>query len=527
MVIVTAADSQYSTKQPAPAPGLIGALRRHWLVWLIVAVAIAFRLIDLGHLPGMQGDEAWYGLQARALLAGGQVEWRTPTGNVPGMIQIGSLALLHALFPPSLLLLRIPTLLSSLAAMAVVHAIGRRFLSPVSAVIALLMMASLPINIAYARFGWDPSHSGLLVLLAVYATWLNRRLLAAMTFALAMTNHPSAVFIAPFLTLSYLGIELARHDRRRAVTNMLSFAALLLLAIAFVMLLSPVTGQYLDAGKSLRRVFNPLAWTDFMLSLAALISGQTSYAMTTGQGFGGASPAISAVILAALIATAGGGLWLALRPKLDWPLLGVVGGWLVSLLLLYLVAGSWVMHPGLERFGLPMLPLTVLAMAAVLGWWSDRGGWGWLAQPLVAAAAAFLLAGFWFHYLSAGEHPRGRPGQGYWTAAEDPGATAFKAISRAAGANPKAAIVAEDWWIAAPIAYYASGSPLKVVKDGKSLDLDSSSPGGTYWVAYASGPLDRSLAGRPGLRLRQTITTNHPLNSLHIWWQAPAPTSNQ
>src|SRR4029453_14213726 len=313
MLIASAAVPHDMTKQP----GLIGRFRRNWPILLIVTVAVAFRLIDLGWLPGMQGDEAWYGLQARLLLAGDAVQWRTPTGNVPGLIQIGSLTLLHALFPPSLLLLRIPTLISSLTAMAVACSIGRRFLSPVSAVAALLLMAALPINIIYARFGWDPSHSGLLVLLAVYAAWANRRLLAAMTFALAMTNHPSAVFIAPFLTLSYLGFDLTRHKVRRAAANTLSFVTLLVFAIVFVMLLSPVTGQYLDAGKSFQRVFNPGAWGDFMVSLAELISGQTSYSMITGQGFGALLPAIDAFALAALLAIAVGGLWLALRPKVD------------------------------------------------------------------------------------------------------------------------------------------------------------------------------------------------------------------
>ena len=522
MVTLPAAELQNSINRPTAA-GLIGVFRRTWLVWLIVAAAVAFRLVDLGWLPGMQGDEAWYGLQARTLLAGGQVEWRTPTGNVPGMIQIGSLALLHALFAPSLLLLRIPTLLSSLAAMAVAYAVGRRFLSHASAVVALLLMAALPINIAYARFGWDPSHSGLLVLLAVYATWLNRRLLAAMIFALAMTNHPSAVFIAPFLTLSYLAFDLARHDGRRALTNTLSFAALLALAIAFVMLLSPVAGEYLDAGKSLRRILSPPAWTDFLVSLAELISGQTSFSMVMGQGFGAPLPAIDTAILAGLFATAAGGLWLALRPRPDWPLLGIVTGWLASLLLLYLIAGPWALHPGLERFGLPMMPLTALAVAAVLGRWSDRGRWGRLAQPLAAAAAVLLLAGFWSHYLSAGEHPVGRPSQGYWTAAKDPGATAYSLISSAAGPNPKAAIVAEDWWIAEPIAYYASGSQLKVVEAGKRPDFNPDFPGGAYWVVYAGGHLDQSLGRRTGFRLFRVIATNHPQNQLHIWWQPPSP----
>ena len=35
----------------------------------------------LGRLPGVNGDEAWYGVQVLRLLSGEAVDWRTPTGK--------------------------------------------------------------------------------------------------------------------------------------------------------------------------------------------------------------------------------------------------------------------------------------------------------------------------------------------------------------------------------------------------------------------------------------------------------------
>src|SRR5688572_23562479 len=180
-------------------------LRAYWPLWMIVALAIFLRLYEVHRLPGMQGDEAWYGLQARLLLSGAPIEWRTPTGNVPGMIHLWSLILLHSLFEPSLLLLRLPSILTSIAALLLAYAVGRRFFGQAAGMGSLVLMACLPVTIAYARLGWDPSHSPLLVLAAAYAAFAGRRLLGALLFALALANHPSAAFIAPFLTLGFFG----------------------------------------------------------------------------------------------------------------------------------------------------------------------------------------------------------------------------------------------------------------------------------------------------------------------------------
>lgn len=46
-----------------------------WLtlnVAVLLAVALVFRFWKLENLPGINGDEAWYGIQAQTLLEGGQ-----------------------------------------------------------------------------------------------------------------------------------------------------------------------------------------------------------------------------------------------------------------------------------------------------------------------------------------------------------------------------------------------------------------------------------------------------------------------
>ena len=47
----------------------------------MVGVAIGFRLWNLGSTPGINGDEAWIGVQAQLWLRGEAIAWKTPTGN--------------------------------------------------------------------------------------------------------------------------------------------------------------------------------------------------------------------------------------------------------------------------------------------------------------------------------------------------------------------------------------------------------------------------------------------------------------
>ena len=76
------------------------------LPWLVIAIAILFRVYALGRLPGINGDEAWYGVQAQHWVNGEMVTWRTPSGNLPGPLQLGGLLLLQSVFEPSFALLR-------------------------------------------------------------------------------------------------------------------------------------------------------------------------------------------------------------------------------------------------------------------------------------------------------------------------------------------------------------------------------------------------------------------------------------
>lgn len=209
-----------------------GALIAFGLIAVVVLIAVAFRFYELGRLPGLNGDEAWYGAKLNQWRAGEKVDWRTPTGNFPGPLHLGGLALLQNMLPPSFALLRLPAVLSSLGAMALAYALCRRFFDATAATIALVLMATLPATIVYARFGWDPSHSALVILAASYAALARRHIFSALAFALGIAVHPTNVFAAPFLLSIAIGVELEHGRSRTTVGRIVVYAAMLMASLS-------------------------------------------------------------------------------------------------------------------------------------------------------------------------------------------------------------------------------------------------------------------------------------------------------
>lgn len=521
-MVVTAVVGEDRSAQPnwSLRHALRSDLRRFWPLWMIVAIAVAMRLYGIGRMPGILGDEGWYGVQIQRLLAGTGGEWRTPTGNVPGVIHYGSLALLHSLFQPSALLLRLPALLSSLAALAIAYAIGRRFFGATTGIAAVALMACFPINISYARLGWDPSHTQLLVLFAAYAAFANLRILSALCFAFALANHPAAVFAAPFLTLAYFGLDVGKRPWRGAAGRTAIYAGLLALAIGFSLSLSPGAGHYIDVSASLARLGHPSAWADFARLFSRLLSGETVYDFFVGQSFGPAQAAIDLIVLVVLVVILTAGC-VALRREFHWPTAAVVAGWLAALFMLFVVAGPWALRPSLERFSIALVPLTALALAALLGRCFPGSRNLSYFQVLMASLTLPLLAGFWLSYLQPLDRGEGRPGTGLWTGLPGLNQEALDTIVARTG-TAKASVIAEDSWIYWPITYRAAGRPLSIIRAarGEVPIPRKGLQGGTYWIGYRDRMMDRELSGHGDIRLIRTIETADRGHALKIWWRA-------
>src|ERR1700730_14496009 len=68
---------------------------------LLFATSLWFRVIDLENIPGINGDEAWCGVQAIHCLAGENFKIWTPTGHILNPFFFGIELPLLLVFPPS------------------------------------------------------------------------------------------------------------------------------------------------------------------------------------------------------------------------------------------------------------------------------------------------------------------------------------------------------------------------------------------------------------------------------------------
>src|SRR3954469_24939036 len=79
----------------------------------VLVLAFLLRVIDLGHLPGLNGDEAWYGVQIQRLQASLPVVFRAPSGRLSTNIFLAALlAPLQLVTGPAIWVLRVPAVIA-------------------------------------------------------------------------------------------------------------------------------------------------------------------------------------------------------------------------------------------------------------------------------------------------------------------------------------------------------------------------------------------------------------------------------
>jgi hypothetical protein len=216
----------------------------------VLAAGVLFRVWRLDSLPGINGDEAWYGNQILGFLNHQPFEWRTPSGLPISPWHALTLTLAHLLWrDPSFWVLRIPSLTSGLALLLLTYPLMRRALGPDRALLSLLAVSSLPVLIAYSRLSWDPSHGSLLVLVALYFGLRRRLVPAAAAQLLAALTHPTFIFAAPVIVAPDVAARLAglRHappeERRRQLVCLAALVAgaAAVLGVVGVAVSGPVT----------------------------------------------------------------------------------------------------------------------------------------------------------------------------------------------------------------------------------------------------------------------------------------------
>ncbi len=458
----------------APEPRLTSRFRASYFrvvvaapVVCLLGVAVLLRVWQLGHVPGVNGDEAWSGVQAVRLVRGEPIAWRTPSGNLVNVFFLLPLAALHTVFAPSFALLRSVSVVSGIAALAVNWWLCRRVYDTRTAVISTVLLALLPINIAYSRFAWDASQTLLVTLLVMYLplVWIrcwpaSRGWLVggAAAFVAAAVVHPTNIFTAPLVATPILYARrrwiLARLRGTVASDRPIALAGLVLASALLTYL-----GWTLIPGL-VGRFSRPGEIFEFLGLYLRLLSGSTTYDFISGADSAGGPigriPLFCNVLMLLVALLAAGGWLQRMNREEDDVDRCLLAGWGLVTLGFALVAGSQSLAPHLERYGICLIAPAVLVLARGLGWWTapDRMQRRFAEAALVVVAGCFA-ASFSLAYFHVIHRTGGLSHRAFSTATVEPKQRAFERIVAERRADTETVVVARSWWLYWPLAYLA------------------------------------------------------------------------
>jgi hypothetical protein len=476
---------------------------------LLLLASFWLRAVGLGHLPGITGDEAWYGVQAERWLSGEPV-WRTPPGNLLNPFHTGVLILLQAVFEPAFWILRAPALLAGILLVPGCYWLLRGSLGGTSAAWVALLAGVTPIALAYARLGWDPSQLPLASLLVVATTLARRWKLAGGALLIACWVHPVAVFLLP--TVVVAGIADAwragreRGDSLRRSAAFLAAGTVLAVGVALV---APASGR-LNPARLLDRLADPGGALEFGVLWVQLLSGTSVTRYVVGE------PAASArlvhdLVVAGLVLSAVVGFAVFHR-RLDAVQRAFAVGSVASLVLFYLATGSGGIRPHVERYAVWSVVPALVCLA--LGWSpfarSDASRRTLTALLCVVGVAS--LSSYASGHLAELERTGGRSHRSFRTASVEPKRAALDLILASRPEGP-IHVLAEDWWSAWPIRYLALREARVSVEELPPDERAAAvwqralgTPG--FVVAFANRETGRLLAGEP--RLKRLATVDDP-----------------
>lgn len=457
-------------------------------------------MIKLGNVPGINGDEAWMGVQAvKALHGDTTLSLRTPTGNLLNWFFFVPQLAAHAIAAPSFGLLRLPAVLSGVLALPVNFLLCRMVFGVRTAWISTILLAVLPVNIAYSRFAWDSCQTVLattcVILPALQAVKEPRRRLrwlirGGLGFVASVLVHPTNVLVAPLLATSaiwgywpdlrrWFQLRLGQAGRRAI---MVAVAAGLVGTGFAVHSWEPRSERIANRLQVIRdKSSSPQQLAVFVKYFPRLFTGVTVYQYLAGSCADPVSlhllaesraepyrtdyaprPDVVGVLthdLAGLVVFLLAALAVVQRLRRQHALVDrcLVVGWGLTVLSFYLATEPRAILPHHERYAICLVAPTALLLARAAEWL--------LGGSVVAARAAttglllvawLALASFFGNYFAFIERTGGESHMTFRTAPVEPKAAALAHIRSQRPAGRPAWIVSQEWWSFYPLEYLTS-----------------------------------------------------------------------
>jgi hypothetical protein len=448
-------------------PGLAAAL-------ILFGISLTIRLLWLGRVPGLNGDEGWYGSQVVRMLHGRSWSAMTPS-RLPINPQLFCTEAGLLLFAePSGFVLRLPIAIWAIGGVALTYFLHRWVYDDrAEALLVSLVTACLPAHLAYARFCWDASFSVISVPLVLYATlriaegrgsvW-SWALLAGGSVLVVWTHATHAVFVASSLVV-LVGVWLRPwFDWARATAAQRRRAG----ALAGGLMLVGCTVWFWDtlvwfvARGDVWLVDRCQTGWRAVTTWIDLITGLRVYEYLAGMPRPNWVNILYAVVL---LASAGAAIvLLRTRRTADRALVVLFP---ISLAMLLAPMVSEKLRFGslsYERYVFYLVPLSVAAFVRSLrSAFAQRTRWASVAPVVlsIVCASSFLVQ-FWFNYMLAldrlthWERIRDTAQRTFATGPAEPKSAAAAAILQI-GSTTNSTLYVEDWSLHGPLEYLLDG----------------------------------------------------------------------
>jgi hypothetical protein len=477
------------------------------LIIVLLGTAMCFRLMYLSSIPGISGDEGWWGVQALAWLSDRPYEAHTTSGNPIDLFFLVPVALVHTIAAPSFLLLRtVPALVNLLALPVGFWFVGRLYGST-TAWVYTVALAILPTAIAHSRICQDPSQSifwtGIVVYLSLLGFTGMRRawiylVAAVLIFPVVLWTHPTNIFVGAFLLLPFAAAVhplLPASRGRRAI--LFAVAAVLVaagLSIAWAALRQlAASNPYLERTLSTasNRMTDGGQWFEFAANNVRLFNGVTIY-----HYFSGARPATVPYDLVTVVVI-GAAMWGLLvapadrRRVLDY---GLMGACAIMWIGFFAFAGPQALRPHAERWGLCLIvPATLVVARGLSAWIEAMPSVHRLSIAAMGLVAGGLLISFYVNYFREFHTTGGRSHLAYVTAPIEPKQQALEHILASSTDAGGVTIVTQQWWLFWPIAYLAKERPhvslvMGLDREGQPGFQNALQNGRLFFVEFAGTP---------------------------------------
>lgn len=430
----------------------------NWLILMLITIILAsvyMRWVNLSNIPGINGDEAEYGVRMLWLLERGEMDWFTYMGNVINPFYYGLVLLSVAVLGNQALALRLPAALVGTALIGLTYWLVGKMWGKRVGVIASLIMAVMPINIAYSRFGWDTSQTTTACLILLWVGYQRRWWWLLIATAGALLVHPTNIFILP----TVMGVWLS--SLKGSITSARWKAELIKLAImTFILavLVAQLPGVGQEGFKEALSSLKPQSLAAFWHGGARFITGAAVYRFISGSvpGEGGAGYELAGMVwIGAIIFSIR-----KFRKRFSRSEKGLLLGFGASVASYMVMVGEYGFIPGYERYGLWVVVPLVIVTSVLLNYWIDESKTPtrWLMGLLLVSVVS--LVNFKTNYFDYIKATGGTALDAFVTAEAEPKLLAVELIERES--KGEALVFTEDWWVYWPIQYFSLDKNIQV-----------------------------------------------------------------